>query len=228
LRNSLGKEIHIINKRSFKRWLLVKTKINLLKSEPDIIGRYFETAKKLGVTDSGAGVTLGREFPHSQFKKAAISPGAKHWNKRWLPEYYFEVAKDLISKGYHLDFFGSAEENEYVSNIALQLPQNKVTNLCGKVSLAELPLKIADCSLAITNDSGLMHIAAAVGIPTIAIFGPTVRELGFMPRNKNVQVTENNDLDCRPCTTIGLDHCPKGHFKCMKQIVPEKIISIIN
>src|SRR5579872_6742926 len=80
LRNSLGKEIHIINKRSFKRWLLVKTKINLLKSEPHIIGRYFETAKKLGVTDSGAGVTLGREFPHSQFKKAAISPGAKHWN----------------------------------------------------------------------------------------------------------------------------------------------------
>lgn len=228
LRNGLGGKIHIINKRSFKRWLIVKTKINLLKNEPDIIGRYFEAADDLGVADSGAGVTFGREFPRSRIKKAAICPGAKHWNKRWLPEYYVEVAKDLISKGYHLDFFGSAEENEYVSTIALQLPQDKVKNLCGKISLAELPQKIADCSLAITNDSGLMHVAAAVGIPTIAIFGPTVRELGFMPRNKNVQVAENNNLDCRPCTTIGLDYCPKGHFKCMREIVPKIVATKIS
>jgi lipopolysaccharide heptosyltransferase II len=228
LRKDIGGKIHIINKRSFKRWLLVKTKINLLKDEPDIIGRYFEVAKELGVSDPGTGETFGKEFPRSQIKKAAICPGAKHWNKRWPPEYFVEVAKDLITKGYQIEFFGSEEENEYVNKIASQLPQDKITNLCGKISFAKLPKRIAECSLAVTNDSGLMHVAAAVGIQTISIFGPTVREFGFMPQNMNVRIIENMDLDCRPCTTIGLDHCPKGHFKCMREITPEDIISIVS
>ncbi|MFI5263874.1 MAG: lipopolysaccharide heptosyltransferase II [Candidatus Kapaibacterium sp.] len=228
LRRGLGGSLHVIDKRTFKRWFLIKTKINLLKNEPDIIGRYFETAKSPGITDTGTGATFGKEFLRSPAKKAALCPGAKHWNKRWLPEYYVEVAKDLIAKGFQIEFFGSAEENEYVGSIASQLPQDKVTNLCGKLSLAELPGRMAECSLAITNDSGLMHVASAVGMPTIAIFGPTVREFGFMPRNTNVQIVENLNLDCRPCTTIGLDHCPKGHFKCMKEIVPSVVFSIIN
>ena len=227
LRKGIGGKIHIINKRTFKRWLLVKTKINLFKNEPDIIGRYFETAQELGITDTGNGVTFGKEFLRSHIKKAAICPGAKHWNKRWVPEYYVEVAKDLIGRGYQIEFFGSAEENEYITEIASQLPQDKITNLCGKIPLAELPQRMAECSPAITNDSGLMHVAAAVGISTISIFGPTVGEFGFMPRNKDVTIVENLNLDCRPCTTIGLDHCPKGHFKCMKEITPEKVISIL-
>ncbi len=227
LRKNLGSKLHVINKRIFKRWLLVKSKINLLKNSPDIIGRYFETAKELNVLDTGIGTTLGIEKHSSGIKKAAICPGAKHWNKRWLPEYYAEVAKDLITKGYQIEFFGSADEKEYVSKIASQLPQGKVVNLCGEISLLDLPQRMAECSLGITNDSGLMHVANAAGVPTISIFGPTVREFGFYPRAKNAIILENKGLDCRPCTTIGLDHCPKGHFRCMKEITPEKIISIL-
>ncbi len=227
LRKGLGGKLHIINKRTFKRWLLVKTKINLLKNEPDIIGRYFETSQELGITDIGLGATFGKEYEKPIIKKVALCPGSKHWNKHWLPEYYAAIAKNLIASGYHIIFFGSIDETEYVNDIASQLPQDKITNLCGRLSLAELPKRIAECPLAITNDSGLMHVASAVGIPTIAIFGPTVRELGFMPRNKNVTIVENVNLDCRPCTTIGLDHCPKGHFKCMKEITPEMILNIL-
>ena len=224
LRKGLRGKLHIINKRTFKRWLLVKAKINLLKNEPDIIGRYFETAQEIGITDIGLGGTFGKEYDRSTIKKVALCPGSKHWNKRWLPEYYAAIAKDLIASGYHIEFFGSIDEAEYVTAIASQLPQDKITNLCGKLTLGELPGRIAECSLAITNDSGLMHVASTVGIPTIAFFGPTVRELGFMPRNNNVTIVQNLNLDCRPCTTIGLDHCPKGHFKCMKEITPEIVI----
>ncbi|MDP4221137.1 MAG: lipopolysaccharide heptosyltransferase II [Bacteroidota bacterium] len=216
-------KLHVINKRSFKRWLLVKTKVNWLRDEPDIIGRYFETAKGLGITDAGTAPSFGIEFHTSEQKKAALCPGARHWNKRWLPEYYLATAKDLIERGYHIEFFGSEDEREYCNSIATQLPADRIENLCGKISLAELPQRIAECSVAVTNDSGLLHIAAAVGLPTVAIFGPTVRELGFMPRNKNVSIIENMNLDCRPCTTIGLDNCPKGHFKCMKDLTPEMI-----
>ncbi len=227
LRKGLGEKIHVINKRTFKRWLLVKAKANLLKNEPDIVGRYFETAEELGITDSKLGATFGKEYEKLSIKKVALCPGAKHWNKRWLPEYYAAIAKALIATGYHIDLFGSIDETEYVHAIASQLPQDKITNLCGKLTLADLPERIAQCSLAITNDSGLMHVVSAVDIPTIAIFGPTVRELGFMPRNKNVTIVENLNLNCRPCTTIGLDHCPKGHFKCMKEITPEVILETI-
>ena len=218
LRRGVAGSHHVIDKRTFKRWLLVKAKINLLTDEPDIIGRYFETAKALNIIDSGEGATFGKQFPTSPAKKAALCPGAKHWNKRWPAESYLEVANNLIDRGFHIEFFGSPEESEYVNGITSQLPQNRITNLCGKLPLEELPTRMAECSLAITNDSGLMHVAAAIGIPTIAIYGPTVSEFGFMPRNKNVQIVENLNLDCRPCTTIGLDHCPKGHFKCMKEI----------
>jgi lipopolysaccharide heptosyltransferase II len=228
LRKNLGSKLHVINKRIFKRWLLVKFKKNLLKTDPDIIGRYFETAKELAVNDPGTPATFEKKYPQPQIKKAAICPGAKHWNKRWPQEYYSQIAKDLIAKGYEIEFFGSIAENEYVDVIANQLPSAHSKNLCGKFSLDELPERMGECSLAITNDSGLMHLAAAIGIPVISIFGPTVREFGFFPRGENPIILENNDLDCRPCTTIGLDHCPKGHFKCMKEIETRMIIEKID
>jgi heptosyltransferase-2 len=88
--------------------------------------------------------------------------------------------------------------------------------------------KMSRASLAITNDSGLMHVAVALGIPTVAIFGPTVREFGFYPRAKHAHVIENSGLDCRPCTAIGREDCPKGHFLCMKAITPEIVIAQIS
>jgi heptosyltransferase-2 len=227
LRKKLGGKLHVVNKRIVQRWILVKYKINLLQKAPDIIGRYFETVSDLGVIDLGTGATFGKEYQRSEILKAAICPGAKHWNKRWIPEYVVEVAKDIIANGYRIEFYGSKDEKEYINAISSQLPQDKVTNLAGEISLLDLPEKMAECSLAITNDSGLMHVASAVGIRTISIAGPTVKEFGFYPRTKNAIVIENNDLDCRPCTTIGLENCPKGHFKCMKEITPLTIIEAI-
>lgn len=227
LRKGLSGKLHAVNKRTLRRWLLVRKKINLLRIAPDIIGRYFETVKELDIKDTGLGATFGKTFIQSHIKKAAICPGSKHWNKRWPEEYFQELAKDLIEKGYQIEFFGSENEQDLVRSIAKTLPQDKVTDLCGKLTLAELPERIAECSFAITNDSGLMHVATATGIPTYAIFGPTVREFGFMPRSKNATVIENTGLDCRPCTTIGLEHCPKGHFKCMKEITPNVVFESI-
>ncbi|MEI8135110.1 MAG: glycosyltransferase family 9 protein [bacterium] len=228
LRRGLPENIHVINKRSFKRWLLVKSKFNLLGNEPDIIGRYFETAIGLGVTDTGGASTFGKVFPKSNQKTVALCPGAKHWNKRWPAEYYTELSQHLIASGYLIHFHGSLSERDYVEEIANQLPNESYVNLCGEISLNQLPEKIAECSFAVTNDSGLMHVAAAVGIQTYSIFGPTVRALGFMPRNTNVTIVENLDLSCRPCTTIGLDTCPKDHFKCMKEITPQMLLEHID
>ena len=75
----------------------------------------------------------------------------------------------------------------------------------------------------LTNDTGLMHMAAAVGIPIVAIFGSTVKEFGFFPYRADATILENNDLWCRPCTHIGRKRCPLGHFNCMRKISVEQV-----
>ncbi len=219
-------EIDIIQKRSFRRWLLVNFKINLLKNTPDTIGRYFETAKDLGVKDEGNAPAIKTAI--DQQRKIAIIPGSKHWNKRWLPEYFIAVASALIKDGYTIEVHGSQEEKALGDSIVKEFTAQQATNYCGAFTLEELPSRLASCTLAITNDSGLMHLASAVGIKTISLFGPTVRGFGFMPRSKDAIVIENTILSCRPCTTIGSDHCPKGHFKCMVDITPEMVINTIS
>lgn len=225
IRTKFGKNIFVINKRTFKRWLLVKFKINLLKDTPDVIGRYFETATKLGVVDESDAPKIELKEVVKQ-KRVALCPGAKHWNKRWPPEKFSEAAKEFAARGYEVEIHGAMSESsiaeEVIRHSGLAMP-----NECGKYSLTELAHHLAECELAITNDSGLMHLASAVGARTISIFGPTVREFGFFPRSEQAHIIQNNGLSCRPCTTIGSDSCPKGHFECMTGTTSTDIITNI-
>lgn len=224
LRKDLAPSVHVVNKRTLKRWLLVKFKMNQLRSEPDIVGRYFEVAESLGIADTGKGAHIATRIQRAG--TIAFAPGAKHWNKRWPAENYIQLGQELAKRGYKIVIFGSKEETALGDEIAAAIPN--AVNKCGTHALHELPEALAACALFIGNDSGLMHIAAATGIPTTAIFGPTVREFGFMPRNENVTILEVQGLDCRPCTTIGLDHCPKGHFRCMKDTTPKDVLGALN
>jgi heptosyltransferase-2 len=82
-------------------------------------------------------------------------------------------------------------------------------------------------SALVTNDSALMHAAAAVGTPVIALFGPTVTEFGFAPAGPGHRILERS-LDCRPCSVHGSAHCPRGHFRCLKEIAPEDVLEALN
>ena len=93
----------------------------------------------------------------------------------------------------------------------------------GKLSLLETAYIISKGKMIVSNDSGLMHMATAVNTPVLAIFGSTVKELGFFPYRAKAMVIENSDLSCRPCSHIGRNTCPKGHFKCMNEISPEQV-----
>ena len=96
-------------------------------------------------------------------------------------------------------------------------------NLAGTLSLSESAALLRLSSLVIANDSGLLHLAQSQKRPVVGIYGPTSRELGFFPIEGNSTVVET-PLSCRPCTPKGLNHCPKGHFRCMKDITPEMVI----
>ncbi len=225
LRMLFGAKVRAVYKRSFQRWLLVKFKINALKDQPDIIGRYFEVAKMLGLTDTGDAPAFRNNATREE-KLVAIAPGSRHWNKRWPEQYFIELIGKLIIEGWRVELFGSAEEKPLTLEIEQNLDSDRVKNYAGNLSIAETMERMSRASLAITNDSGLMHVAAALAIPTIAIFGPTVKEFGFMPRNPNATIIENKGLYCRPCTAIGKDYCPERHFRCMKDIGAEMVYDI--
>lgn len=174
-----------------------------------------------------------------------VCPSAKHNTKMWLKERFAETAS-AMSKKYNqpIVLFGSGNEEVKRCNEIEQLIQNanpitqtlnpvrtdsfgepRTLNLAGKLSLSEIAAMMDRCSVVITNDSGLMHVAAARKRNVVAIFGPTVKELGFFPFGTRSVVVENNALDCRPCTHIGLAQCPKGHFKCMNDISSQQVIA---
>jgi heptosyltransferase-2 len=161
-----------------------------------------------------------RIIPHAVF----ISPGSVWNTKKWTKEGFRELAtKIALLKPVVL--IGSADERELCTEIAQGL-QN-VTNLAGQTTLFELLALLTYASVLISNDSGSMHMASVAETPAVAIFGPTVLDLGYQPWNNMSLVVENKTLDCRPCGKHGHEKCPIGTHECMKSIGADVIISAI-
>jgi lipopolysaccharide heptosyltransferase II len=240
--------VYGIRKNQFIRFLLVKFKINLYRK---IYGRiipvwekYIQTVGAMGVKvdDGHLDLYLTVEIDKQLAEKlrnwhirdyVVMAPGAKHFTKRWPAEYFTKLVLE-IHRMYNLPtlFVGSEEEIKIVKEILSEVPRNVGYSLAGKLSILQTADAIRRAKLVVSNDSGLMHVAAAMQKPLIAIFGSTVEELGFYPNSINAQVLENSGLYCRPCSHIGRDSCPEKHFRCMKEISPdqvmEKITTILN
>lgn len=154
-------------------------------------------------------------------KVVAMNPGSVWATKRWPSDRFAEVARRLHHAGYRIALIGGPSDvadTDAVKSLA-GIP---VINLANRTSLRELPAYIKACDLLITNDSGPLHIAVSQGTPALAIFGPTVRELGFFPYDSVSRVIET-DLPCRPCGLHGGNRCPKSHFRCMLDITADTV-----
>ncbi len=148
-----------------------------------------------------------------------INPGAAYGSaKCWPPERFRALALELLREGFVV-FFGDASTFSLVKEICKGLPE-RVMNLAGVTSLRELACIIKDCDLLITNDSGPMHIAAAFGVPLIALFGSTDHE-ATGPYGKPEAVV-NKRVSCSPCFKRV---CPID-FRCMKEISVEEVVEM--
>ena len=230
-------ELGKLNKNLFKRIVLVKLGINLYKSIVPVTQRYFDAAKRLDLVDDGLGTELFHDgkiptkIRNSLENKNIIimAPGAGYFTKRWLPEYFAKLADKLIDK-YNAEVYliGSSADKKVCSEIRKSM-NNYVHDLSGNFSILETSAIIDASDALITNDTGMMHVAVSQKKPVLAFFGSTTEELGFFPYGQKYKVLENKDLNCRPCSHVGRDKCPKRHFKCMKEISPELAYnSIIN
>ncbi|SRR5579883_1307174 len=150
----------------------------------------------------------------------ALCPGAEFGPaKRWPEQYYAEVALQKIREGFEIWIFGSTNDAPIAETIT-QLTHHRAVNFCGKTSLAEAIDLLSLVSGVVTNDSGLMHIAAALQKQLVAVYGPT--SAGFTPPLYAGAKTVSLTLSCQPCFER---ECPLKHHRCMQELAPELVLN---
>lgn len=193
---------------------------------PSMSDRYRELAKPFGVaemTEATGGIrvpaaAIDRVDRHRlPAKRVVIAPGSRWPTKRWSADKFAELAKHISDRhDYHIVILGDERDAESIERIETSLHDN-VTNLAGKTTILEAAAVIRNSKAFIGNDSGLMHLAEAVGVPVVALFGPTVEAFGYYPSLESSRVIER-DIPCRPCSRNGSRTCPKGTQECLTAI----------
>jgi len=154
---------------------------------------------------------------------AIFCPGAEYGPaKRWPIPYFAELAQRLQGQNYVVWVVGSAKDKEVAEKI-LALGNPHCRNLCGATDLAEVIALLSCASLVISNDSGLMHLTAALDRPMLALFGSSSPQF-TPPLSDQAQVIQL-DLPCSPCFERV---CPLGHFNCMMQLTPARVAKFLS
>jgi ADP-heptose:LPS heptosyltransferase len=230
--SKLNKPSSALNKINVAKWLIVNFKINRLPAI-HIVDRYFETTKTLHVKNDEKGLdyfipekdevdlkTLPTNF---QYGFIGWVIGGKHNTKIYPAEKIIEICKRNCKP---VVLLGGPEDVEKGDEIKNAVGDN-VFNACGKFNLNQSASLVKQADKIFTNDTGLMHIAAAFNKEIVSFWGNTIPEFGmypYMPQfPERSEILEVKNLKCRPCSKIGYNKCPKKHFDCMNKIEIEGI-----
>lgn len=157
-------------------------------------------------------------------KLACLAPGSVWPTKMWSAEGFTRVARELLFSGYRVVLMGAPDERGICEEIASRAPG--AISIAGETSLFESAEILALADLLVCNDSGAMHMAAAAGVPTVAIFGPTVLDFGYRPWQDRARVVQA-EVSCRPCGKHGAKSCPLGTHECMKKVSAESVLEAV-
>lgn len=150
----------------------------------------------------------------------ALAAGAEFGpSKRWPEEYYAEIANQKLAEGWDIWLFGSPKDRPVTDKI-MELTDNRCENISGRTQLAETIDLLSLTTGVITNDSGLMHMAAALKKPVITIYGST--SPSFTPPLSSQASILKLDLPCQPCFKRT---CPLEHHRCMRDLLPAQVLS---
>jgi ADP-heptose:LPS heptosyltransferase len=220
LKFRLGVAAKSFNKLNMEKFMLTNFKLDNMP-KIHIVDRYLETVKHLGIKNDNQGLdfflSANDKLDISIFPKNYIVfvIGGQHATKILPNEKIISIIKK-VNKPVLL--IGGPEDAHRGEEIAKAC--NKVVNTCGKYSILHSASLVQQATMVITHDTGMMHIAAAFNKKIYSVWGNTVPEFGMYPyleseQSKRIEV---KGLNCRPCSKIGYDKCPKGHFKCMQEI----------
>jgi heptosyltransferase-2 len=227
-------------KRTVRRALLAHLGWNTLQAMTSVPELYAAPLRQLGMTaplpplemhltpasQATMRTYVRQALPHGvEQPLLGLAPGA-HWpTKRWPVERFAAVAQELAqAQGAAVVVLGGVEDVALAQALCQRL-RVPVLDSTGKLSLMHTAALLQQCHLLLSNDSGLMHMATALRVPVVAIFGPTVQEFGFYPVPARAQVIPAA-LPCRPCSTKGSARCPRGHHQCMQQVTVAQVGAI--
>jgi heptosyltransferase-2 len=233
IKKALNVKAFSFHKLNIEKYIYTSIKLNL----KHIVDRYLETVSSFGVKNDGRGLdyfiapseeTRKEDIPashHAGYVACVI--GAAHGTKRWPVHKWKEFAEKL---DHPIILLGGKEDAQNGEEIA-SVDDVKVYNACGKFSLNESADLVRKSKLVVTNDTGLMHIAAAFKKPIISLWGNTVPSFGMVPYYGDAlvhsRIIQVNKLWCRPCSKIGYAKCPLGHFKCMEKIGVDEVLGVV-
>lgn len=242
IKSKLRVKSHSFKKLNRAKWLMVNFKINQLPNR-HIVERYMDTVAPLNIKLDTLGLDyfipekdeVPREWLPETHRNEyiAYAIGAQHGTKR-LPlkrmiELCDKINKPIILLGGKDDIELGDKIAEFFTKSVISEPREEglkelnkkaiIYNACGKYNLNQSASLIKQAKYVFSHDTGLMHIAAAFKKEIFSIWGNTIPSFGMYPFRTKFTVLENNKIDCRPCSKIGYEKCPKGHFKCMNDIV---------
>ena len=156
----------------------------------------------------------------------ALAPGSVWATKRW--PYYAELAARVVAGGAPVVVVGSGDDRELAQAIVDAVPAGAALDATGRLSVLASAELIGRCAALVTNDSAPQHLASAMGVPTLTIFGPTVPEFGFGPLAPGSRTTGHAGLACRPCDAHGPQRCPLTHWRCMREFTPDAVAQTVS
>ncbi len=221
-------------KDRINKWLALKFKWNRFISKKHLVDRYLETVNFLGIKNDDMPIDyyISRPYNLSEFlpethrkKFVAFIIGATHFTKRLPNDKIIEICKGI---NLPIVLLGG---NDVTANalIVQQAIGDKVYSACGIMNLDQSAYLVNMAHKVIGFDTGLTHISEAFNRPLASVWGGTTPELlGVHPYKISDSLIVGEDLSCRPCSKFGLEKCPLGHFKCMKNINAEIVINFIN
>lgn len=232
LKRALKVKSSAFPKKNISKLLLTTFKINRMP-KVHVVDRYFEAVKQLGVVNdqkpcdfflSDADLVSLEDIALKSKGFIGVAMGAQYATKQ-LPVSLMAA----ILKGIQLPvvLLGGPMDSERAAELIRQLPNQRVLDLCGKLTLRQSAFMTKHCAKLLTGDTGLMHIASCFETPIVSVWGNTVPDFGmyaYAPQNKSLYtIHEVQGLSCRPCSKIGYQECPKKHFNCMHLQNPELI-----
>ncbi len=197
---------------------------------------YLEAAAELGLDGGGEPRLFPGEKLVEQWRGAlleggaaklvGLAPGALWKTKRWPAASFAELISRLAEEGDRRFVLVGASADRALCKRIEAKAKAKVVNLVGGTEGIQLAALLSACDALVTNDSGPMHVAGAVGTPVVAVFGSTTRQLGFAPRGSKNEVVEA-ELWCRPCHVHGRKFCPLFHLNCLRGIGVEDVARVV-
>jgi heptosyltransferase-2 len=172
--------------------------------------------------DPAAALALAERLALNVDNVTALCPGAEFGPaKRWPPKHFAALARAELARGRSVWLLGSPGDRQTCAEIAAGAPEG-VINLAGRTKLSEAVDLLSLAERVVSNDSGLMHVAAALDRQLVALFGSTSPDF-TPPLGERSQVI-SNPVDCSPCFQR---QCPFGHLKCLEGLAPEQVIEVL-